>query len=68
MPTSFQIVDIAGLIEGASKGLGLGNRFLSKIREVDAILHVVRCFDGDGIAHVKGEVDPIKDVMVGNTS
>ena len=55
------IVDIAGLVKGASKGEGLGNQFLGNIRETDAILHVLRCFDNDNIIHVDGNVDPIRD-------
>ncbi len=64
VPTSVHIVDIAGLIKGASKGEGLGNQFLSHIREVDAILHVVRCFDDPNITHVEGSVDPVRDVEI----
>lgn len=60
--TTFEFHDIAGLVRGASKGEGLGNQFLSNIREVDAICHVVRCFDDDEIIHVEGSVDPIRDV------
>ena len=62
VPAIIEIVDIAGLVKGASKGEGLGNKFLSHIREVDAILHVVRCFDDKNIVHVDGSVDPIRDV------
>lgn len=62
IPTSFQFVDIAGLVEGASKGEGLGNKFLSHIREVDAIIHVVRCFEDENITHVSGKVDPASDI------
>lgn len=62
VPTSFQFVDIAGLVKGASKGEGLGNKFLSHIREVDAIIHVVRCFEDDNITHVSGKVDPASDM------
>jgi len=58
-PTTVEIVDIAGLIKGASKGEGLGNQFLGNIREVDAILHVVRCFEDDNVVHVDGSVDPV---------
>ncbi len=58
LPTSVEIVDIAGLIKGASKGEGLGNQFLANIREVDAIVYVIRCFDDDNIVHVEGSVDP----------
>ncbi len=61
IPTTFEFVDIAGLVKGASKGEGLGNQFLANIREVDAIAHVVRCFDNDNIIHVDGKVDPISD-------
>ena len=61
VPATVEIVDIAGLVRGASKGEGLGNQFLSNIRETDAILHVLRCFDNDNIVHVYGSVDPIRD-------
>ncbi|MFM9005119.1 MAG: redox-regulated ATPase YchF, partial [Flavobacteriales bacterium] len=61
VPTSMEIVDIAGLVKGASKGEGLGNQFLANIRETDAILHVLRCFDDGNIIHVDGSVDPIRD-------
>lgn len=61
-PAIVEFVDIAGLVKGASKGEGLGNKFLSNIREVDAILHVVRCFDDENITHVDGNVNPIRDV------
>ncbi|MFL2593981.1 MAG: redox-regulated ATPase YchF [Flavobacteriaceae bacterium] len=61
IPATVEIVDIAGLVRGASKGEGLGNQFLSNIRETDAILHVIRCFDNDNIVHVDGSVDPIRD-------
>lgn len=64
LPTTVEIVDIAGLVKGASKGDGLGNQFLSNIRETDAILHVVRCFDDDNIIHVDGSVDPVRDKEV----
>jgi hypothetical protein len=60
-PTTVEIVDIAGLIKGASKGEGLGNQFLANIREVDAIVHVVRCFDDDNVVHVDGSVSPVRD-------
>lgn len=60
-PTTVEIVDIAGLIKGASKGEGLGNQFLANIREVDAIIHVVRCFDDDNVVHVDGSVNPVRD-------
>ncbi|MEN9302741.1 MAG: hypothetical protein RL264_1170 [Bacteroidota bacterium] len=61
VPTTMEIVDIAGLVKGASKGEGLGNQFLANIRETDAILHVLRCFDDGNIVHVDGSVDPIRD-------
>lgn len=64
IPTSFEFVDIAGLVKGASKGEGLGNQFLANIREVDAIAHVIRCFDNDNIIHVAGKVDPVGDKEV----
>jgi len=66
VPTAFEFVDIAGLVEGASRGEGLGNKFLSHIREVDAIAHVVRCFEDPNITHVSGSVDPIRDINVIN--
>jgi GTP-binding protein YchF len=62
IPTSVRVVDIAGIVRGASSGEGLGNKFLSHIREVNAILHVVRCFEGGDILHVEGSVDPIRDI------
>ena len=62
IPTSIEFVDIAGLVAGASKGEGLGNKFLAHIREVDAIAHVVRCFDHPDIVHVAGKIDPISDI------
>jgi GTP-binding protein YchF len=62
IPAAVRVVDIAGIVRGASTGEGLGNKFLSHIREVDAILHVVRCFDGTDILHVEGSVDPIRDI------
>ena len=61
IPTTVEIVDIAGLIKGASKGEGLGNQFLANIREVDAIVHVVRCFEDDNVIHVDGSVNPVRD-------
>ncbi len=61
VPATVEIVDIAGLVKGASKGEGLGNQFLANIRETDAILHVLRCFDNDNIVHVDGSIDPIRD-------
>ena len=65
-PAVLEVVDIAGLVKGASKGEGLGNKFLSHIREVDAIIHVVRCFDNNKIIHVDGKIDPISDIDVIN--
>ena len=62
VPTTFEFTDIAGIVKGASKGEGLGNKFLSHIREVDAICQVVRCFDDENITHVAGKVDPIDDI------
>ncbi len=62
IPTTIEFVDIAGLVAGASKGEGLGNQFLGHIREVDAIIHVVRCFDDDNVVHVSAEVDPASDI------
>ncbi len=67
VPTTVEFVDIAGLVAGASKGEGLGNKFLSHIREVDAIAHVVRCFENDDIVHVAGRVDPKNDIETINT-
>src|SRR5271165_2456170 len=67
VPTTIEFVDIAGLVEGASKGEGLGNQFLGHIRQTDAIVHVVRCFDDPNIIHVSGSVDPVRDVGVINT-
>ncbi len=61
VPATVEIVDIAGLVKGASRGEGLGNKFLANIRETDAILHVLRCFDDDNITHVDGSVDPVRD-------
>ncbi len=66
VPTAFEFVDIAGLVAGASKGEGLGNKFLAHIREVDAIVHVVRCFQDENITHVAGKVDPISDITTIN--
>ena len=66
VPTSLSFVDIAGLVEGASKGEGLGNQFLANIRECDAIVHTVRCFVDDNIVHVSGSVDPLRDIEVIN--
>jgi len=66
IPTKFEFVDIAGLVKGASKGEGLGNKFLSNIREVDAIVHVVRCFEDSEVIHVSGKVDPVEDIEIIN--
>src|SRR5690349_2548391 len=62
VPAQLRVVDIAGIVRGASTGEGLGNKFLSHIREVDAILHVVRCFENPDITHVEGKVDPVRDI------
>jgi hypothetical protein len=67
LPTTMEFVDIAGLVEGASKGEGLGNKFLANIRETDAIAHVVRCFEDDNVVHVAGKVSPLDDIEVINT-
>src|SRR5689334_14771222 len=67
VPTSLEFVDIAGLVRGASKGEGLGNQFLAHIREVDAIIHVLRCFEDPDIAHVEGTIDPLRDADVVET-
>ena len=67
VPTTFEFIDIAGLVSGASTGEGLGNKFLSHIREVDAVVEVVRCFDDENITHVEGATDPIRDVEIINT-
>ncbi len=67
VPTTMQFVDIAGLVAGASKGEGLGNKFLANIRETDAIAQVVRCFENDDIVHVAGKIDPLSDIEVINT-
>lgn len=66
LPARLEIVDIAGLVKGASQGEGLGNQFLANIREVDAIIHVVRCFENDDIIHVAGSVDPVRDIEIIN--
>ena len=66
IPTRVEFVDIAGLVKGASQGEGLGNKFLANIREVDAIVHVVRCFEDDDVIHVSGSVDPLRDAEVIN--
>ncbi|MDE5743830.1 MAG: 50S ribosome-binding GTPase, partial [Bacteroidales bacterium] len=67
IPATMEIADIAGLVKGASKGEGLGNKFLSHIRETDAIIHVLRCFDDGNITHVDGSVDPIRDKEIIDT-
>ena len=67
VPTSLEFVDIAGLVRGASKGEGLGNQFLANIREVDAIIHVLRCFEDPDITHVEGSIDPLRDIEVVET-
>lgn len=67
IPTTMEFVDIAGLVEGASKGEGLGNKFLAHIRETDAIAHVVRCFENDDVVHVAGRLDPLSDIEIINT-
>ena len=67
VPTTVEIVDIAGLVKGASKGEGLGNKFLANIRETDAILHVLRCFDDENVTHVDGSVDPVRDKEIIDT-
>jgi len=67
VPTTMEFVDIAGLVQGASKGEGLGNKFLSHVRETDAIAHVVRCFEDDDVVHVSGGVNPVSDIEVINT-
>ena len=66
VPTTFEFTDIAGLVKGASKGEGLGNKFLSHIREVDAIVEVVRCFEDKNIIHVESNIDPIRDIEIIN--
>src|SRR5690606_35294968 len=66
IPAVVEFVDIAGLVKGASKGEGLGNQFLGHIRSVNAIIHVVRCFDNDDVIHVSGRIDPIEDIQVIN--
>ncbi len=67
LPTTVEFVDIAGLVEGAAKGEGLGNKFLANIRETDAIAHVVRCFENDDVTHVAGRIDPLSDIETINT-
>ncbi|MFW5426942.1 MAG: GTPase, partial [Methylophagaceae bacterium] len=67
LPTTMEFVDIAGLVAGASKGEGLGNKFLANIRETDAIAHVVRCFEDDNVIHVANKISPLDDIEVINT-
>lgn len=67
VPATMEFVDIAGLVAGASKGEGLGNKFLANIRETDAIAHVVRCFDDENVVHVEGKINPVSDIEVINT-
>jgi len=67
LPAAVSFVDIAGIVKGASEGAGLGNKFLANIRETDAIVHVVRCFQDDNIVHVSGKVDPLSDIEGINT-
>src|ERR1035437_4844822 len=64
LPTTIEFVDIAGLVKGASSGEGLGNQFLGHIRSVDAIVHVVRCFDDENVVHVSGRVSPVRDIEI----
>src|SRR3990170_7595223 len=64
LPTNMEFLDIAGLVKGASQGEGLGNQFLGHIRGVDAIIHVVRCFDDENIVHVNGSIDPVRDIEI----
>ena len=66
VPAVIEFVDIAGLVKGASKGEGLGNQFLANIRELDAIVHVVRCFENSNIVHVDGSIDPLRDIETSN--
>ncbi|MCX8506460.1 MAG: 50S ribosome-binding GTPase, partial [Alphaproteobacteria bacterium] len=67
IPTQLEFVDIAGLVRGASKGEGLGNQFLGNIRETDAIVHVLRCFENGDVTHVEGGIDPIRDAEIVET-
>src|SRR5205814_10661976 len=67
LPATVEVVDIAGLVAGASKGEGLGNQFLATIRETDAIAHVVRCFEDDNVVHVAGKIDAVSDIETVNT-
>merc|ERR1712157_183549 len=66
IPTTLEFVDVAGLVKGASEGEGLGNKFLATIRQCDAIVHVVRCFDDENVIHVDGSIDPIRDAELIN--
>src|SRR6266536_3875096 len=67
VPAAVEFVDIAGLVKGASHGEGLGNQFLSHIREVDALIHIVRCFEDPDIVHVTGDIDPVRDIEIVTT-
>src|SRR5262249_28623814 len=67
IPATIEFVDIAGLVKGASQGEGLGNKFLGHIREVDALIHVVRCFEDPDVVHVSGAIDPVRDIEIVNT-
>ncbi|MFQ5985436.1 MAG: GTPase, partial [Alphaproteobacteria bacterium] len=67
VPAQIEFVDIAGLVKGASRGEGLGNRFLAHIREMDAIVHVLRCFESEDVAHPEGSVDPLRDAEIVET-
>ena len=67
IPTTLEFVDIAGLVEGASRGEGLGNQFLGHIRETEAIAHIVRCFEDEDVVHVSGRIDPLSDIEIINT-
>src|SRR5471030_1740121 len=67
LPTTMEFVDIAGIVKGASEGEGLGNKFLANIRETDAIVHVVRCFENTDVIHVTGKISPLNDIEVINT-
>ena len=64
IPTAIEFVDIAGLVKGASKGEGLGNQFLSHIRNIDVMVHLVRCFENTDITHVEGDIDPLRDIQI----
>ncbi len=67
IPTKIEFIDVAGLVKGASKGEGLGNKFLDNIRNVDALIHCVRCFKSEDVVHVAGDIDPIRDIEIINT-